>query len=41
MKKTRLLNVALLLVCVLFAQDSRAQDHTRWGLPEGGHCPSW
>ena len=35
MKKTRLFNVALLLVCVLFVQDSRAQDYTRWGLPEG------
>ena len=35
MKKPRLLNVALLLVCVLFVQNSRAQDHTRWGLPEG------
>ena len=35
MKKTRLFNVALLLVCVLLVQDSRAQDHTRWGLPEG------
>ena len=31
----RLFNVALLLVCVLFVQDSRAQDYTRWGLPEG------
>ena len=35
MKKTRLFSVALLLVCVLFVQDSLAQDYTRWGLPEG------
>ena len=32
MKKTRLFNVALLLVCVLFVQDGRAQDDN---LPEG------
>ena len=35
MKKAYLFNVALLLVCVLFVQDSRAQDHTRLSLPEG------
>ena len=35
MKKPWSFNVALLLVCVLFVQDSRAQDYTRWGLPEG------
>ena len=34
MKKTRLFNAALLLVCVLFVPDSRAQDHTRLSLPE-------
>ena len=35
MKKAYLFNVALLLVCVLFVQDSRAQDHTHLSLPEG------
>ena len=34
MKNIRLFNVAL-LVCVLFVQTSRAQDHTRLSLPEG------
>ena len=35
MKKAYLFNVALLLVGVLFASASRAQDYTRWNLPEG------
>ena len=35
MKKTYLFSVALLLVGVLFVPASRAQDYTRWGLPEG------
>ena len=35
MKKLPLPRIALLLVGVLFAQESRAQDYTRWGLPEG------
>ena len=35
MKKFPLSRIALLLVGVLFAQESRAQDYTRWGLPEG------
>ena len=35
MKKVYLFNVALLLVGVLFASASRAQDYTRWNLPEG------
>ncbi|MYD23333.1 MAG: T9SS type A sorting domain-containing protein [Holophagales bacterium] len=35
MRKTRLFNLVLLLVCVLFVQDSQAQNYTRWGLPEG------
>ncbi len=35
MKKTRLFNVALLFVCVLFVSNSLAQDYTRWSLPEG------
>ena len=35
MKKAYLFNVALLLVSVLFAPASRAQDYTRWNLPEG------
>ena len=30
-----LFRIALLWVGVLSAQESRAQDHTRWGLPEG------
>ena len=35
MQNIRLFNVALLLVGVLFASDSRAQDLSRWNLPEG------
>lgn len=35
MKNIRLFNVALLLICVLVVQDSRAQDYTQWSLPEG------
>ena len=35
MKKKLLFNAALLLVAVLFVQDSRAQDHVRLSLPEG------
>ena len=35
MKKRLLFNTSLLLVTVLFVQDSHAQDYTRWGLPEG------
>ena len=35
MKKTSLFNVALVSVSVLFAPASRAQDYTRWNLPEG------
>ena len=35
MKKAYLFNVALLLVSVLFVPASRAQDYTRWNLPEG------
>ena len=34
-KQLPLFSLALLLVGVLFEQDSRAQDYTRWGLPEG------
>ena len=34
MKKLQSFN-AMLWVCILFAQDSHAQDHTRMGLPEG------
>ena len=34
MKKASLFNVALLLVGVLFVLPSRAQDYTRWNLPE-------
>ena len=35
MKKASLFNVALVSVSVLFAPASRAQDYTRWNLPEG------
>ena len=35
MKKRSLFSMALLLVGILFVQDSRAQDYTRWHLPEG------
>ena len=35
MKKSRLFYLALLLVGLLFASDSRAQDYSRWNLPEG------
>ena len=35
MKKAPLFNVALVSVSVLFAPTSRAQDYTRWNLPEG------
>ena len=35
MKKFPMFSLVLLFVGVLFAQDVRAQDHTRWGLPEG------
>ncbi|MCE2439213.1 MAG: hypothetical protein J4F39_07290 [Candidatus Latescibacteria bacterium] len=35
MKKFPMFSLVLLFVGVLFAQDIRAQDHTRWGLPEG------
>ena len=35
MKKASLFNVALVSVSVLFAPGSRAQDYTRWNLPEG------
>ena len=35
MKMRSLFPIALLLACVLFAQDSRAEDYTRWNLPEG------
>ena len=35
LKKSRLITLALLLVTVLFVQESLAQDYTRWGLPEG------
>ena len=35
MKKAYLFNVALLSVSVLSAPASRAQDYTRWNLPEG------
>ena len=33
MENIRLFNVALLLICVLVVQDSRAQDYTQWSLP--------
>ena len=35
MKRAYLFNVVLLLVSVLFAPASHAQDYTRWNLPEG------
>ena len=35
MKKFPMFSLVLLFVGVLFAQESLAQDHTRWGLPEG------
>ena len=35
MKKRSLISIALLLAVVLFAQDSLAEDYTRWNLPEG------
>ena len=35
LKKSRLIALALLLIATLFAQDSSAQDYTRWGLPDG------
>ncbi len=35
MKQPRLFNLALLLVALLFVQNSRAQDYIRWNLPEG------
>ena len=35
MKKTSLFNVTLVSVSILFAPASRAQDYTRWNLPEG------
>ena len=35
MKKRSLISMALLLAVVLFAQDSLAEDYTRWNLPEG------
>lgn len=34
MKRLSLLSLVL-LVAILFAQDGRAQDHTRFSLPEG------
>lgn len=34
MKKRSLFIITLLLVGVLFAQDNRAQNYTRWNLPE-------
>jgi WD40 repeat protein len=38
MKNIRLFNVALLLFCVLFVQDSRAQDDNPFSLPEGARA---
>ena len=35
MKKPPLWSLALLLIGALFVQESRAQDYTRWGLPDG------
>ena len=35
MKKTLLFSLVLLLAGVLLVQDSRAEDYTRWSLPEG------
>ena len=35
MKKRSLFSMALLLAGVLFVQESRGQDYTRWGLPDG------
>ncbi len=34
-KKTLRIKVVLLVVSILFVQDSLAQDYTRWSLPEG------
>ena len=38
MKNIRLFNVALLLFCALFVQDSRAQDDNPFNLPEGARA---
>ena len=38
MKKSRLFNLALLLVCVLCVQTSRAQDDNPFNLPEGARA---
>ena len=35
MKRVSLFGFILLLSGVLLVQDSRAQDHIRWNLPEG------
>ena len=35
MKKRSLFSLTLLLITVLFAQESLAQNYSRWGLPEG------
>ena len=35
LKKSRLITLALLLVTVLFVQESLAQDYIRWGLSDG------
>ena len=35
MTKRPLFSIAMLLAGILFVQDSRAQDYTRWGLPDG------
>ena len=38
MKNIRLFNIALLLFCALFVQDSRAQDDNPFNLPEGARA---
>ena len=35
MKRSTISSLILLSTSVLFAQNSHAQDFTRWGLPEG------
>lgn len=35
MKRLLLSSITLLLAGVLFVQDSRSEDYTRWNLPEG------
>ena len=35
MKRTSSFSLILLSIGVLFAQDVRARDYSRWGLPEG------